>query len=85
MVSVGAAGSGVSVGRIKSAVRFERASATTTDDSAAKSHRAAAPPSKETQGGPDELASSTVTWASPPLDRSGSGPQKKMLVERRAG
>ena len=78
-------GLGVSVGPIKSAVRFECASATTTDDSAAKSHRAAAPPSKETHGGPDELTPSTVTWASPPLDRSGSGPQKKMLVKRCAG
>ena len=37
VVFVGAAGSGVRVGRIKSAVRFESASATTTDDSVAKS------------------------------------------------
>uniref|UniRef100_A0A7S1EZN9 Uncharacterized protein n=1 Tax=Noctiluca scintillans TaxID=2966 RepID=A0A7S1EZN9_NOCSC len=73
VVSVCAAGSGVSVGPIKSAVRFESASATTTDDSAAKCQRAAAPPCKETHGGPDELAPSTVTWASPPLDRGGSG------------
>ena len=85
MVSVGAAGSGVSVGRIKSAVRVESASATTTDDSAPKSQRAAAPPSKETHGGPDELAPSTVIWALPPLDRGGSGAQKKMLVESCAG